>query len=56
MASDLLFSTKDRKAFLNETMMWLQSFESDMCLVYIDKLNDIKIVFKDLYGKRSLLL
>ena len=40
-------------------MKWILSeffIESDMSFVYIDRLNNIKIVYRDFYGKRSLIL
>ena len=40
-------------------MKWILSeffIESDMSFIYIDRLNNIKIVYRDFYGKRSLIL
>ena len=40
-------------------MKWILSeffIESDMSFVFIDRLNNIKIVYRDFYGKRSLIL
>ena len=40
-------------------MKWILSeffIESDMSFVYIDRLNNIKIVYRDFYGKRSLIV
>jgi hypothetical protein len=30
--------------------------ESDMTFVYADRMNDITIVYRDMYGKRSLVV
>ena len=48
----------DVPGFIGELKWLLSEFfvESDMSFVYIDRLNKLKIVYRDFYGKRSLIL
>ena len=47
-----------RKSFLVEFQHVMSEFflESDIAFVYVDAVNELTIIWKDIYGKRSLLV
>ena len=49
---------EDKKLFLDEFKYVISNVfrESDMAFVYVDRTNNLTIIHRDLYGKRSLMI